>query len=367
MASDLLLGPLDQLSREYIEQPTVHDNVFESASTLQAYKRSGMIETGADLGPDYEWMVRHSLPPGPVPYVDYEVFPLTASDPFDRVHLTPKNYAQTLVIPKTKLDANMGDSKLADLISEVMEAGIENFAAGLNIDLHSTENGSGARICGLRHMLALTGAVATPAVATSTDRTYAGVNSLTYNWWRPTFNGSGNFNAANLIDETSAYYIFNVLDETIMKLKQLGQNPGKFIIVTCPRIATFMANESRNAFTQINMPDLKRVDLSPVNIYHQGISIFPDVDCPGSAAAASTNWTYSYFLNKNTTKLIFGKVWGSGGKESKMGIFEWGGWKDQSPKQEVIAGNLKCRLVHVVKQPGANAVIGFDDDVIPLV
>jgi hypothetical protein len=132
-------------------------------------------------------------------------------------------------------------------------------------------------------------------------------------------------------------------------------------------LANIIANEVRNPFLNVTMGDLKRPDLSPVNLYHHGIPIIPDVDMPASVVAASGVWTKSYFLNKKTTKLIFGKVWGAGGKESKMGIFEWGGWVDQSPVQEVIAGNLKCRLVHVVKQPGANLVLGVDDTVIGLI
>ena len=326
-----------------------------------------MIETGADLGPDYQWMVEHTLPPGPTPYADYEVFPLSVTDSFDRVHLTPKNYAQTLVIPKTKLDANLGDSQLADLISEVFDLGVRNFAQGLNQDIHSTEDGSGLRIAGLQHMLKLDWASGA-ASATDTDRTYAGVNSATYTWWRPSYHGnSTNFTATNLADETSPYFVYNVLDECIYKLKQKNRNPSDYILVTTMGFTNIISNEARNPFLNVGMGDLKRVDLSPVNLYHHTIPIYPDVDCPGSTAAGSEVWTKSYFLDKRGTKLIFGAVWGSGKKESKMGIFEWGGWKDLSPVQEVIAGNLKCRIVHVVKNPGANLVLGVDDSVIGLV
>jgi hypothetical protein len=365
MASDLNLAALDQLTREYIEKPEVYDQVFESASTLKAMKNAGMVETGVDMGIQYQWMVRHALPPGPVPYTAYETFPLAASDPFDRVHLEPKNYAQTLVIPKTKLDANIGNEvKLADLVAEVVEAGIEQFSAGLNVDIFN-DGTDPKRIVGLRSAMGMAWRAGV-AIAADVDRTYAGVNSAVDHWWRPSFLGdSGNFTLANLINEASDYFVYNVLDRCIYILKQKNQNPSNFILVTTMGFANLISNEARNPFLNIGMGDLKRVDLSPINLYHHGIPIMPDVDCPGSAAAASDNWTFAYFLNKKSTKLMFGNVYGA--NETKVGIFEWEGWKDMQPVQEVIAGNLKCRCILAVKQPGANLVLGVDDTVLALV
>jgi hypothetical protein len=349
MASDLNLAALDQLSREYIETPTVYDQVFESSSTLDLMKKAGMVEMNADLGPDYQWMVRDSLPPGPTPYSDYETFPLAASDPFDRVHLTPVNYAQTLVIPKTKLDANMGSSKLADLLGEVMDAGVQNFSAGLNVDLFNLGTDA-QRLVGFRLGIA----------EAPTTGTYAGVNRATDAWWRNLANVDvGNYTRTNLVDVTSAYYIFTQLDRCVTLLKQNGQNPINYVIVATGGLASLIQEEIRYPYLNIGMGDLKRPDASPINLYHATIPIHPDVDCPDDGTT-----TFAYFLNKKTTKLIFGKLYG-GGKEKKMGIFEWGGWQDMTPVQEVIAGNLKCRAVLAVKQPGANLVFGVQASSVP--
>lgn len=363
MASDLNLTVMDQLSREHIETPEVYDQLFESATTLEAFKNNGMVETGVDIGTDYQWMIRDALPNGPTPYQDYDVFPLAGANLFDRVHLGPKNYALTLTIPKTKLDNNMGESKLADLLGETMEAGIQQFAAGMNTDIFNIGSDP-LRMIGLRQ-----------AVSDSThanSAVYAGItrNTTTNAFWNSIYDLGTEANMAtdrtltHLNDPTSAFFIFNLFDRVIFELKQKGKNPNEYICITNMGLANVFSNNIRNPFLNVMMGDLKKADLSPVGLYHHGIPIFPDVDCPVAVVpTVATAVNQTYFLNKRTTKLLFGSVYSAG--ETKMGIFDWGGWKDMSPTQEIIAGNLKCRCLLVTKQPGANVMLGVDGVTVP--
>lgn len=354
MASDLDLTYLNELTREYIEAPEVYDQVFESATTLDVFRRAGMVETGKDVGIEYQWMIRESLPSGPVPYSGYDTFDLTAPDLFDRVHLDPHNYAQTLSIPKDRLDANRGSkTKLADLIEEVLKAGVEQFSVGLNQDIYNRGTDSD-RIVGLR-------------AAVAEDRSYAGINSATTGneFWDAMYDDTdvANRTLAKLQTTTEDNFIFNLMDRAMILLKQKGQDPKNYICMCTMGFAQAFMHSVRHPYLQVGMGDLKRPDYSVVNLYHQGIPITPDVDCPVGPTISDTNtYSHNYFLNKKTTKLIFCNMYGGGSK--KAGIFEWGGWKDMAPIQETIAGNLKCRALLVTKQPGVNLDIVCASDVV---
>jgi len=334
--SSLALGEFDALTRSYVDESEVYDQVFETSNTLKRLKEIGVIRTGKVLPTDYGWRVRYDLPTEAQAVSSFTVVDLPADDLFEGANLKAKTYVEPISLPLDKVEANLeSPERIANLVQEEVEAAIEAFAAKMNKDFFS-DGTNPLQIVGTRSAIGV-------------DREYANIDSTSYSWWDCVIVNSstyGSYTATELKDSTSAYYIGDLLTKAIALLEQKRLAPENYFCVCTPAFAQAYRLATKD-FLQIQMAGLSSVDLAARKLFFDSVPIISDIDCPATASGVSHN----YLFHKKYVHWEFGKMYDEG--EKKMGLFNWTGWKDQRPTQRTIAGSLEVRTVLAFKRPGA--------------